>query len=77
MGRIPIISSKKMEKVLLFIGFEKIRQKGSHVFYSHKDGRYTTLPHHKGRDLAKPLILQVLKEIGLTVDEFLYILKKV
>ena len=30
--------SKNLRKVLLLLGFEKKRQKGSHVFYRHKDG---------------------------------------
>jgi predicted RNA binding protein YcfA (HicA-like mRNA interferase family) len=33
-----------MEKILLKMGFEKIRQKGSHVFYRNQDGRTTTVP---------------------------------
>ncbi len=48
MSKLPIVSAKEFEKILLRIGFLKIRQKGSHAFYRHPDGRYTTLPHHKG-----------------------------
>jgi predicted RNA binding protein YcfA (HicA-like mRNA interferase family) len=53
------------------LGFEAVRQKGSHVFYRHPDGRTTTVPHHKGRDLARPLIREILREIELNPDEFL------
>ncbi|WP_371136142.1 type II toxin-antitoxin system HicA family toxin [Devosia sp.] len=35
------------------LGFERVRQKGSHVFYRHPDGRTTTVPDHSGRDLAQ------------------------
>lgn len=35
--------------MLLQLGFRKERQKGSHVFYRHPDGRTTTLPNHPGR----------------------------
>jgi len=59
-----------MEKLLLKLGFERVRQKGSHVFYRHPDGRTTTLPHHPGRDLAKPLIREILREIELTPEQF-------
>jgi predicted RNA binding protein YcfA (HicA-like mRNA interferase family) len=41
-----------MEKLLRRLGFDIVRQKGSHVFYRHPDGRTTTLPNHPGRDLA-------------------------
>ncbi len=42
MSRLPIVNFKTMEKVLLSLGFIPIRQKGSHVFYRHSDGRTTT-----------------------------------
>lgn len=70
MTRIPIVDFRTMEKVLLKLSFEPIRQKGSHVFYRHKDGRTTTVPNHPGRDIAKPLIREILREIELTPEQF-------
>jgi predicted RNA binding protein YcfA (HicA-like mRNA interferase family) len=58
------------------MGFESIRQKGSHVFFRHPDGRTTTLPRHPGRDLARPLIREILREIELSPTEFSEELKK-
>lgn len=71
MTRLPIIDAKAMERLLLQLGFEVIRQKGSHVFYKHPDGRTTTVPHHTGRDLARPLIREILREIDLTPDQYI------
>lgn len=71
MSRLPIVNFQTMEKLLKKLGFEAVRQKGSHVFYRHPDGRTTTVPHHKGRDLARPLIREILREIELSIDEFL------
>ena len=51
-----MIPAKKIEKILLKMGFYKTRQKGSHVFYKHDDGRVTTVPYHKGRDIAPVLL---------------------
>ena len=76
MSKLPVLSAKEFEKILLLIGFVKIRQKGSHAFYRHPDGRYTTLPHHKGEDLGRPLIRQILREVKLTPEEFIALLKK-
>ena len=70
MTRIPIVDFKTMEKVLLKLGFDPVRQKGSHVFYRHKDGRTTTVPNHSGRDIAKPLIREIIREIELTPEQF-------
>jgi predicted RNA binding protein YcfA (HicA-like mRNA interferase family) len=59
-----------MARLLTKLGFQPVRQRGSHVFYSHPDGRTTTLPHHAGRDLARPLIREVLREINVSPDQF-------
>ncbi len=61
MTKIPVVDAKTMEKVLFYLGFQKIRQRGSHAFYKHFDGRTTTIPHHKGKDLAIPLLREILK----------------
>lgn len=66
-----------MEKLLTFLEFKKIRQKGSHALYKHPDGRITTIPHHKGRILARPLIREILKEIEITVEEYSKLLKEI
>ncbi len=70
MTRLPIVNFKTMEKVLLRLGFRVVRQKGSHVFYRHPDGRTTTVPNHPRRDLARPLIREILQEIELTPEQF-------
>ena len=77
MSRLPIVNFKIMEKVLLRLGFEAVRQKGSHVFYRHPDGRTTTVPNHPGRDLARPLIREILREIELTPERFREELEKI
>jgi predicted RNA binding protein YcfA (HicA-like mRNA interferase family) len=59
-----------MEALLIRLGFAVVRQRGSHVFYRHPDGRTTTVPNHQGRDLARPLIREILREIELSPDEF-------
>lgn len=75
--KIPIVKVKVLEKLLLYLGFEIKRQSGSHVFYRHNDGRYTTLPHHGNQDLGRYLIRQILREIEFTPEEFIESLKKI
>ena len=77
MTRLPIVTFKTMEKVLLHLGFKVCRSKGSHVFDRHPDGKTTTLPNHQGRDLSRPLLREILREIELTPDQFVQTIKKV
>ncbi|MEW6701099.1 MAG: type II toxin-antitoxin system HicA family toxin [Bacteroidota bacterium] len=62
--------------ILNNLGFSAIRQKGSHVFYRHQDGRTTTVPNHPNRDLARPLIREILREIKISVEEFSELINK-
>lgn len=70
MTQLPVVDFKTMDRLLRKLGFEPVRQKGSHFFYRHPDGRTTTVPSHAGRDLASPLVREILREIELTVEQF-------
>lgn len=75
MTRLPVVDARTMERILLRLGFAAVRRRGSHVFYRHSDGRTTTIPHHAGRDLARPLIRAILREIDLTPDDFVELIQ--
>jgi predicted RNA binding protein YcfA (HicA-like mRNA interferase family) len=77
MSKLPLITAKEFEKLLFLLGFELKRQKGSHAFYRHSDGRYTTLPHHGNQMLTRSLISQILREIKLTQEEFIDLLENI
>jgi predicted RNA binding protein YcfA (HicA-like mRNA interferase family) len=67
----PVLKPGETENILKQLGFELVRQRGSHRQYRHPDGRCTTVPFHKGRDISPILLKQIAKDIGLTIDEFL------
>ncbi|HRO90184.1 MAG TPA: type II toxin-antitoxin system HicA family toxin [Promineifilum sp.] len=58
-------------QILENLGFVEVRRKGSHAQFRHADGRATTVPFHTGRDIAPTLLRQIVKDINLTMDEFL------
>ena len=68
---LPVLKPKEVVKILNNLGFELVRQKGSHQQFRHSDGRATTVPMHKSRDLSPILLRQICKDIKLTTDEFL------
>jgi len=76
LSKLTLIDAKTMENLLFLLGFERVRQKGSHFFYRHPDGRTTTIPHHQGRVLARPLIRSILKEIEISIDDYQKMLRK-
>ena len=70
MSHLTLVDFKMLDKLLRRLGFQPVRQKGSHVFYRHTDGRTTTAPNHPGRDISRPLLREILREIQLSPDEF-------
>ncbi len=75
MSRLPVVSHRTLEKALLRAGFRVVRQKGGHVFYRHEDGRTTTAPNRPGRDIARPLLRTILREIAMSVDDFIALME--
>ena len=68
--KLPLLSSKELCKFLEREGFECIRQKGSHRFYKHPDGRTTVVPVHSNKDIKRGLLKGILDEIRMTREEF-------
>ena len=75
MARLTPVAPRVMDRALRQLDFQRVRQKGSHVFHRHPDGRTTTVPHHRGRDLAVPLVRAILADIRISPDEFVHLLK--
>ena len=70
MSTLPHVSGRKVVQALLKIGYEKDRQKGSHIVmrqisYPH---RRIVVPDHK--EVAKGTLRAIIRHAGLTVEEF-------
>jgi len=70
-GDIPVLKPREVTAILEQLGFEEVRQKGSHKQFRHTDGRGTTVPFHSGRDISPILLRRIAGDVGLTVTEFL------
>ena len=70
MTKLAIISSEDMERILLYLGFSRKRQAGSHVLFVQPDGRCTVVPFHKGEDLGRGLIRKILSDLGISPQEY-------
>ena len=67
--RLPTIKPREMMRVLEKLGFSLKRQRGSHAFYYHPNGRRTVVPIHS-RDLSRVTVHRILKDIGLGEEAF-------
>ncbi len=74
MPKLPILSGVEIVKVLVKIGYEIDHQTGSHLILRHKEKphRRLTIPKHK--EIAKGTLRAIIKQAGLTREEFLELL---
>ncbi len=70
MPKLPRISGKKISKILINLGFQEFRKRGSHVFFVHKDKRVTTIPIHGNKEIPIGTLSSVLKDIKISYDDF-------
>jgi len=62
------LPARKVIRALENIGFRQIRQKGSHLFMRHPDGRTTLIPIHPGEKIGKGMIRKIINDAELTRD---------
>ncbi len=66
------LTFRKVSKRLVELEFQVVRQKGSHVFFRHSDGRTTIVPNHPGEEIGRGLLKKILRDIDTSVDDFFY-----
>ncbi len=73
--KLPLLSAAQLARALQKAGFELRRQSGSHLFFSHLDGRSTVVPNHSGEKIDRGLLNKVIrKDLRMERDEFLKLL---
>ena len=70
MSALPVISGREAVKALGKIGYVLDRQRGSHMIL-----RQQTLPHRRlavpdHKEIAKGTLRAIIRQAGLTVEEF-------
>ncbi len=68
MSKQPVCSGPEALKAFRRAGYEVDHQTGSHVILRHPTGRRLTIPNHQ--ELAKGTLRAIIREAGLTKDEF-------
>jgi len=76
MSKFPVLSGRAILAVLKKNGFVVKRQKGSHVFLSHPDGRATVVPIHSGETIGPGLFAKIFRDTELTRADFTKTAKK-
>lgn len=70
MSPLPVVSGRDVVSALAKIGYEYDRQRSSHIVLrlNREPYRRIVVPNH--RQVAKGTLRKIIREAGLTVDEF-------
>jgi predicted RNA binding protein YcfA (HicA-like mRNA interferase family) len=67
----PMITDlKKIEKKLKKLGYTPRNHTNSHTVFIKKGSNNVVIPKQKKRDLIKPVYFSIIKQTGLTVQQF-------
>ncbi|MDD1537503.1 MULTISPECIES: type II toxin-antitoxin system HicA family toxin [unclassified Bradyrhizobium] len=71
-GRLPAVNGKRVIQALMKAGFVVNRIVGSHhvLVFPGDPTRTVTVPVHAGRDLKPGTLRSIIRQTGLTVEEF-------
>lgn len=72
MAKLKELKYPELVKKLKNYGFRFYRAgKGSHeIWVRDSDGKIIPVPHHKGKPISKGTIKAIIKELGLTNEDF-------
>ncbi len=69
MRQLPILSGRKIVRVLEKIGYRAVRQRGSHIRLSCLDKKSITIPDYK--EIDRSLLKKILRDAEIEVGKFL------
>ncbi len=70
--RLPVISGKELIKALMRLGYYVRDRESSHVHLRHSSRPPLTVPDH--REVAKGTLRTIIRDAGLTKDQFIDLL---
>ncbi len=74
MTRLPVISGDEFVKIMRQADFVWDHTEGSHMILLHSSGRRLSVPRHK--ELGRGLLRALIKDAGLTREDFLRLLRE-
>jgi len=72
MSDLPVLKARELIRILEKMEFIPARQRGSHVFFRHPDGRTTVVPVHPTEEIDRGLLNKIIKkDLRITREEFI------
>ncbi len=75
MSKLKRADAETIVKALAKIGFQPVRQHGSHLVMKHPDGRLTVVPVHRGEELGRGIIRKIADDANISKEELMRIIE--
>jgi len=74
--RLRLVPYRELRKVAEASGFHWVRREGSHNTFRNAEGRIVVIPDHGSQVIVRPLLRKILRDMGLSVEEYNRILEE-
>jgi len=75
LSKLKRADAETIVKALAKIGFQPVRQHGSHLVMKHPDGRLTVVPVHRGEELGRGIIRKIADDANISKEELMRIIE--
>lgn len=74
MSKLRLVPYRDLRKVAEAAGFQWVRRVGSHNTFRSPHGRIVVIPDHGSSVIVRPLLRKILRDLGLTPEDYTRIL---
>jgi predicted RNA binding protein YcfA (HicA-like mRNA interferase family) len=75
-SRLKQLPYHDLAKIAQMGGFRWMRCSDSHNTFQAEDGRIVVIPNHGSQVIVRPLLRKIIRDLGINVDEYNQLIKK-
>jgi predicted RNA binding protein YcfA (HicA-like mRNA interferase family) len=68
--KLRLANYRELRRVAEAAGFVWDRRQGSHNTFRNADGRTVVIPDHGSQVIVRPLLRKIIRDLGLTIEEY-------
>jgi predicted RNA binding protein YcfA (HicA-like mRNA interferase family) len=72
--RLRLVSYRALHRVASNAGFIWVRREGSHNIFRSTEGQIVVIPDHGSQVIVRPLLRKIVRDLGLTIEEYHHLL---
>ena len=70
MTKLRLVPYRELHKISESSGFHWVRREGSHNVFRNAAGQIIVIPDHGSQVIVRPLLRKILRDLGLSIEEY-------